>query len=189
MIDAANKYGLVGLKVSVENVLIQELILDSSNVAECLLFADAMPCPFTTTSRNNIYSERNHGGTRQYSCRITRQYQPDRRMSRLFISDADIRSAPKSFIMTREVLVAAAFHYCDCVRARKAGVYDVVRVLMEAGGANGLEERLLPLQPDQYEQKRQSQQQNLVWLPPISNEKPPKEDDTAIVVTKTTVHR
>jgi hypothetical protein len=101
----------------------------------------------------------------------------------------DISHAPKTLIMTREVLVAAAFHYCDCVRARKAGVYDVVRVLMEAGGANGLEERLLPLQPDQYEQKRQSQQQNLVWLPPISNEKPPKEDDTAIVVTKTTVHR
>jgi len=30
-------------------------------------------------------------------------------------------------IMTRDVLVAAAFHYCDCVRARKAGVYDYAR--------------------------------------------------------------
>jgi len=35
-------------------------------------------------------------------------------------------------IMTRDVLVAAAFHYCDCVRARKAGVYDYVRQAMEA---------------------------------------------------------
>ena len=36
------------------------------------------------------------------------------------------------FIMTRDVLVAAAFHYCDCVRARKAGVYDYARRAMEA---------------------------------------------------------
>ncbi len=35
-------------------------------------------------------------------------------------------------IMTRDVLVAAAFHYCDCVRARKAGVYDYTRQAMEA---------------------------------------------------------
>ncbi|KAL7541268.1 hypothetical protein ACHAXR_010763 [Thalassiosira sp. AJA248-18] len=35
-------------------------------------------------------------------------------------------------IMTRDVLVAAAFHYCDCVRARKAGVYDYARQSMEA---------------------------------------------------------
>lgn len=35
-------------------------------------------------------------------------------------------------IMTRDVLVAAACHYCDCVRARKAGVYDYVRQAMDA---------------------------------------------------------
>ena len=35
-------------------------------------------------------------------------------------------------IMTRDVLVAASFHYCDCVRARKAGVYDYARQAMEA---------------------------------------------------------
>ena len=40
---------------------------------------------------------------------------------------------PEPFsIMTRDVLVAAAFHYCDCVRARKAGVYDYARQAMEA---------------------------------------------------------
>ncbi|KAL7544391.1 hypothetical protein ACHAWF_007773 [Thalassiosira exigua] len=35
-------------------------------------------------------------------------------------------------IMTRDVLVAAAFHYCDCVRARKAGLYDHARRAMVA---------------------------------------------------------
>ncbi|KAL7457618.1 hypothetical protein ACHAWC_009215 [Mediolabrus comicus] len=35
-------------------------------------------------------------------------------------------------IMTRDVLIAAAFHYCDCVRARKAGVYEYVRQAMKA---------------------------------------------------------
>jgi hypothetical protein len=40
---------------------------------------------------------------------------------------------PEPFsIMTRDVLVAAAFHYCDCVRARKAGVYEYARQAMEA---------------------------------------------------------
>ena len=45
LIDAANKYGLVGLKESVENVLVQERILNFKNVADYLLFADAMSCP------------------------------------------------------------------------------------------------------------------------------------------------
>jgi hypothetical protein len=35
-------------------------------------------------------------------------------------------------IFTRDVLIAASFHYCDCVRARKAGVYDHARKAMEA---------------------------------------------------------
>ena len=35
-------------------------------------------------------------------------------------------------IMTRDMLIAAIFHYCDCVRARKAGVYDYARKAMEA---------------------------------------------------------
>ncbi|KAL9184664.1 hypothetical protein ACHAXT_012634 [Thalassiosira profunda] len=35
-------------------------------------------------------------------------------------------------IMTKDVLVAAAFHYCDCVRARRMGVYDFARQAMEA---------------------------------------------------------
>jgi len=55
-------------------------------------------------------------------------------------------------IMTRDVLIAASFHYCDCVRARKAGVYDYVRQAMAAPGAFS-------------EQKRQE-----LLLPPASAE-------------------
>ena len=46
--------------------------------------------------------------------------------------EARTRSEEPHSIMTRDVLVAAAFHYCDCVRARKAGVYDYARRAMEA---------------------------------------------------------
>lgn len=42
------------------------------------------------------------------------------------------REAGHGSIMTRDLLVAAAFHYCDCVRARRAGVYDYARRAMEA---------------------------------------------------------
>ena len=34
-------------------------------------------------------------------------------------------------IMTRDLLIAATFHYCDCVRARKLGVYDFAKQAME----------------------------------------------------------
>ncbi len=51
-------------------------------------------------------------------------------------------------IMTRDVLIAASFHYCDCVRARKAGVYDYVRQAMGSSvGASSDQKRqdlLLP---------------------------------------------
>ena len=46
--------------------------------------------------------------------------------------EARTRSEEPHSIMTRDVLVAAAFHYCDYVRARKAGVYDYARRAMEA---------------------------------------------------------
>jgi ppGpp synthetase/RelA/SpoT-type nucleotidyltranferase len=50
-------------------------------------------------------------------------------------------------IMTRDMLIAAIFHYCDCVRARKAGVYDYARKAMEASldSMNRPEQRLLLL--------------------------------------------
>ena len=45
LIDAANKYELVELKMFVENVLVQERVLTTENVAEYILFADAQSCP------------------------------------------------------------------------------------------------------------------------------------------------
>ena len=97
---------------------------------------------------------------------------------------------PKTLIMTREVLVAAAFHYCDCVRARKAGVYNVVRDLMEAGDSTMIEEKMLSGQPQQQDNHMRD---NFVWLLPAGNsasEDPNVEgENTAIVVTKKAVNR
>ncbi|KAL7475612.1 hypothetical protein ACHAW6_001525, partial [Cyclotella cf. meneghiniana] len=45
LIDAANRYGLVGMKMEVENVLVQECVINSKNVAGYIVFADAMSCP------------------------------------------------------------------------------------------------------------------------------------------------
>ena len=35
-------------------------------------------------------------------------------------------------VMTRDVLVASAFHYCDCVVARESGIYNIIDNLMWA---------------------------------------------------------
>ena len=45
LIDAANRYELVGLKMLVENVLVKERIITIENVAEYIVFADAQSCP------------------------------------------------------------------------------------------------------------------------------------------------
>ena len=45
LIDAANRYGLVGMKLAVENVLVQECVIDNKNAAGYIVFADAMSCP------------------------------------------------------------------------------------------------------------------------------------------------
>eukprot|EP00804_Cyclotella_cryptica_P027771 CCRYP_009200-RA/>CCRYP_009200-RA protein AED:0.06 eAED:0.06 QI:168/1/1/1/1/1/3/1068/1025 len=106
----------------------------------------------------------------------------------------DLVAPTKALIVTREVLVAAAFHYCDCVRARKAGMYDVVRMLMESGGTETFkEEKFSP-----SHQYPQGHEQNLVLLPYGVNDDAvgpnPKnphhyDDDTTIVVSKKTVNR
>ena len=54
-------------------------------------------------------------------------------------------------INTRDILIAASFHYCDCVRARKAGVYGYARKAMEAS----LDTRI----QNEPDEKRQ------LWLP------------------------
>ena len=46
--------------------------------------------------------------------------------------DTDDRGGGEEFftVVTKDALVAAAFHYCDCVMAREAGVYDIVEGAM-----------------------------------------------------------
>lgn len=69
-------------------------------------------------------------------------------------------------IMTRDVLIAASFHYCDCVRARKLGVYNYVRQAMGASaGAPSDQKRLELLLPSasaekNIESRRGSKTQN-----------------------------
>ena len=45
LIDVANRYELVELKMCVENTLVRERILTTENVAEYILFSDAQCCP------------------------------------------------------------------------------------------------------------------------------------------------
>jgi hypothetical protein len=45
LINAANKYELVELKMAVKNALVQERILTKENVTDYILFADAQSCP------------------------------------------------------------------------------------------------------------------------------------------------
>ncbi|KAL7521611.1 hypothetical protein ACHAWX_006289 [Stephanocyclus meneghinianus] len=110
----------------------------------------------------------------------------------------DLLAPTKTLIITREVLVAAAFHYCDCVRARKAGVYDVVRMFAEAGGTATFKEEtfLTPYQnQQQYEHNLELSPHGVNSyaggaLPQRSQPNPfHYDEDTTIVVTKKTVHR
>ena len=45
LIDAANRYELIELKVDVENVLVRERVMNKENVSDWILFADAQCCP------------------------------------------------------------------------------------------------------------------------------------------------
>ena len=45
LIEAANKYELVELKMCVENILVRERILNKVNVSDFILFAEAQSCP------------------------------------------------------------------------------------------------------------------------------------------------
>lgn len=45
LIDAANKYELVDLKMAVQHVLVRERIINTTNVSDYILFADAKSCP------------------------------------------------------------------------------------------------------------------------------------------------
>jgi speckle-type POZ protein len=45
LINAANKYDLVELKMTVENILVQECVMTKENVSEYIVFADSKCCP------------------------------------------------------------------------------------------------------------------------------------------------
>jgi hypothetical protein len=45
IIETANKYGVVGLKLETEATLVASHIVNVSNVVDCVLFADAKNCP------------------------------------------------------------------------------------------------------------------------------------------------
>ncbi|KAL9187541.1 hypothetical protein ACHAXT_001644 [Thalassiosira profunda] len=45
IIDAANRFGVVGLKLAIESNLVEEMAISSKSVADWLIFADAKTCP------------------------------------------------------------------------------------------------------------------------------------------------
>lgn len=45
LLDAADRFGLVSLKLDVETVLVQNMVMDHENVAEWLVFAESKTCP------------------------------------------------------------------------------------------------------------------------------------------------
>ena len=45
LIDAANRFELVELKLAVERIFVRERLLDNTNVADYILFADSQSCP------------------------------------------------------------------------------------------------------------------------------------------------
>ena len=81
----------------------------------------------------------------------------------------DVSEDEPDSIMTRDVLVAAAFHYCDCVRARKAGVYDFARQAMEASLDTGMISEL--------EKKKQ------LWLPSAAEDDGAKDNNNGDMLT------
>lgn len=45
ILDAANRFSITGLKIAVETVLVESLVITTGNVADWLIFADAKSCP------------------------------------------------------------------------------------------------------------------------------------------------
>ena len=46
-------------------------------------------------------------------------------------------------VVSRDTLIAAAFHYCDCVMAREAGIYNIVKDAMRMTHISGSNTKLL----------------------------------------------
>jgi hypothetical protein len=55
LINAANKYELVDLKMSIKNVLVGECVLTQDNVSDYILFADAQSCPLLKEYATSLF--------------------------------------------------------------------------------------------------------------------------------------
>ena len=53
IIEAADRYGIVSLKLAVETALVERCILNLDNVVDWLLFADAKTCPLLMEHATN----------------------------------------------------------------------------------------------------------------------------------------
>ena len=58
IIDAANRFGVVGLKLAVESHLVQAMAISSKNVADWLIFADAKTCPLLKEQATDFFVSR-----------------------------------------------------------------------------------------------------------------------------------
>ena len=56
LIEAANRYGVVGLKLAVETALVETNIITMDNVVDWIVFADAKTCPLLKEHATNYFS-------------------------------------------------------------------------------------------------------------------------------------
>ena len=56
IIEAANRYGIVGLKLAVETALVKRCVVDMENAVDWILFADAKTCPLLKEHATNYFS-------------------------------------------------------------------------------------------------------------------------------------
>lgn len=57
IIEAANRYGVVGLKLAVEADLVEQYVVNMNNAVEWILFADAMTCPLLQEYATSYFSD------------------------------------------------------------------------------------------------------------------------------------
>eukprot|EP00578_Thalassiosira_sp_NH16_P027645 CAMPEP_0181101840 /NCGR_PEP_ID=MMETSP1071-20121207/13981_1 /TAXON_ID=35127 /ORGANISM="Thalassiosira sp., Strain NH16" /LENGTH=220 /DNA_ID=CAMNT_0023184743 /DNA_START=292 /DNA_END=954 /DNA_ORIENTATION=- len=58
IITAADRFGIVGLKLAVEAVLVESLVIHKSNVADWLVFADSKTCPLLKEHATAYFASR-----------------------------------------------------------------------------------------------------------------------------------
>ena len=55
IIEAANRYGIIGLKLAVETALVERCVITIDNVVDWILFADAKTCPLLKEYATNYF--------------------------------------------------------------------------------------------------------------------------------------